>query len=142
MNLKIYFIGLLLAVVVIFSGCGSKGVQTVKVTGNITIDGNQIEQGSVKFIDVEGKTPTGGGSISKGTYAANVPLGKKKILVLGTKLVGKEPLFADMPDSPVNDKYEQVTPDAYNSFELTPLEAEITAAIDNLNFDLLSKFRK
>jgi hypothetical protein len=136
-----YFVALL-AVVVMLSGCGSKGVQTVKVTGNITIDGNQIEQGSVKFIDVEGKTPTGGGSIAKGTYIANVPLGKKKILVLGTKLVGKEPLFADVPDSPVSDKYEQVTPDAYNSFELTPLEMEITGAVDNVDFDLSSKFKR
>ncbi|MDR2170362.1 MAG: hypothetical protein LBP59_09490 [Planctomycetaceae bacterium] len=131
---------LLILPVVICSGCSGKTVKTVKVTGKITIDGNPIEQGSIKFMDVNGEGAVGGGSISNGTYVANVPVGKKKTLVLGTKLAGKEHLIADVPDSSLVDKFEVITPPEYNSFETTPLEAEIKTETNNLDFNLSSNF--
>lgn len=133
------FVVLLAAIVLTGFGCSSKTVKTVKVTGKITIDGNPIEQGSISFIEIDGKTPTGGGSIKDGTYIANVPPGNKKVTVLGTKLVGTEPEFADVKDSPMRNKYESVTPPDYSNVETTPLKAEIIKATNDLHFDLSSK---
>ncbi|MDR1925244.1 MAG: hypothetical protein LBQ66_12815 [Planctomycetaceae bacterium] len=140
MSKKKFFMGVVLFVLFFVGvfGCSPKTTTTFKITGSITIDGKPIEQGSIQFAAVDGATPIGGGSISNGTYIANVPLGKKKVLVLGTKLAGQEAMYEDVPDSPMQDKYEQVTPSAYNSFEETPLDADISGTTKDLNFDLSS----
>jgi hypothetical protein len=136
------YMAVLPVTVLIFSaGCRSETVNTVKVTGSITIDGKPIEQGAIKFLATDGATPVGGGTITNGTYVATVPPGKKKVLVNGSKVVGKEKLYTDMPDSPTRDKMEAVTPLAYNNKEATPLEADITGETSGLNFDLSSKFK-
>lgn len=122
-------------------GCSS-GVKSneVKVSGTVTIDGQPIEIGSVSFVSADGATPTGGGNIKDGTYVAFVAPGEKKVLVLGNKLIGTEKLY-DTPDSPTREKYEKVTPPAYNADHLTPLTANIEAAQDDLNFELTKKVK-
>ncbi|MCC9606887.1 hypothetical protein LOC68_15615 [Blastopirellula sp. JC732] len=122
-------------------GCGG-GIKDneVKVSGNVTIDGQPIEIGSVSFVSADGSTPTGGGNIKDGAYVAFVAPGEKKVLVLGNKLVGKEKLY-DTPDSPTRDMYEKVTPPEYNAVHLTPLTATINSEQDGLNFELTSKVK-
>ena len=122
-------------------GCSPPRTETVKVSGKITIDGNPIEQGAIKFMAVDGATPVGGGSISNGTYRAEVPPGKKKVLVNGQKVIGTEPLYKDVPNSPTRDKLERTTPLIYNNQEATPLEADIQKETKDLDFDLDSKIR-
>jgi len=134
-------VSVLVVFLFVLTGCNPPRTQTVKVTGKITIDGNPIEQGAIKFMAVDGDTPVGGGSISNGTYIAEVPPGKKKVLVNGQKLVGKEPLYKDMPDSPTRDKLERTTPLAYNNQEATPLVADIKGETKDLDFDLDSKIK-
>jgi hypothetical protein len=135
------FIVLFAVLVFTAFGCRGKAVKTVKVAGSITIDGKPIEQGSIKFMATDGITPVGGGSISNGIYVANVLPGKKKVLVMGTKVIGTEVLYKGVPDSPVRDKFEQVTPLIYNSFEKSPLEIDIISETGDLNFDLSSKIK-
>lgn len=132
--------GLLTLLPVFSIGCKPSNVNTVKVTGTITIDGEPLEQGGIKFSSVNNDTTASGGIISNGTYVAEIPPGKKKVLIIGTKVVGKEKLY-DTPDSPTRDKLETVTPAEYNKKELTPLEADITHETKTLNFDLSSKFK-
>ncbi len=136
-----YAIGALVLFTLLLPGCSPPKTETVKVTGKITIDGNPIEQGAIKFMAVDGATPVGGGSISNGVYLAEVPPGKKKVLVNGQKVVGKEPLYKDMPDSPTRDKLVRTTPLAYNNQDATPLEADITGETKDLDFDLNSKIK-
>ena len=123
------------------TGCKPPTTETVKVTGKITIDGKPIEQGAIKFMAADGETPVGGGSISNGTYFAEVPPGKKKVLVNGQKVTGKEPLYKGVLDSPTRDKLERTTPLAYNNQDATPLTADITGPTDGLDFDLNSKIK-
>ena len=122
-------------------GCGAPKTKTFKVTGKITIDGQPIEQGAIKFMAVDGATPVGGGSIKNGTYFAEVPPGQKKVLVNGQKVVGTEPLYKDMPDSPTRDKLDRTTPLIYNNQEATPLTADIKGETKDLDFDLDSKIK-
>jgi hypothetical protein len=132
---------ILLTLLFVFpTGCKPSIVNTIKVTGTVTIDGKPIEQGGIKFSSVNNDTTASGGTITNGTYVAEVPPGKKKVLIIGTKVVGKEKMY-DTPDSPTRDKLETVTPADYNKKELTPLEADITSETNNLNFDLSSKFK-
>lgn len=71
-----------------------------------------------------------------GVYTARVPRGEKVVLVLGNKLVGEEPLYEEVPASPTRNKYEMITPEAYNAKHLSPLRVNISEPRDNLDFEL------
>lgn len=118
-------------------GCAEQSDE-VEVSGNITIDGEPISQGTISFVAVDGIAATGGGVIKDGVYTARVLPGEKSVMVLGNKLVGTEPLYEGVPDSPTRNKYETVTPPAYNAAHLTPLKATITEPQDDLDFELTS----
>lgn len=130
-----------LLLLVAAGGCGADRVGGVPVSGKITIDGQPIPHGSITFVAADGGTPTGGGVIKDGAYTATVPPGKKIVLVVGSKLVGKEPLYQNVPDSPMREKYESVTPPAYNAQQLTPLKADITGPQEGLNFELTKSLK-
>lgn len=132
---RIFSSSVALLVVVAFSGCGEES-SNVQVTGNISIDGEPIPKGTITFVSADGETPTGGGVIKDGTYTAFVPPGEKVVMVLGNKVVGQEPLYEGVSDSPMRDSYEKVTPDAYNAAHLTPLKATITESQEGLDFEL------
>jgi len=117
------------------SGCGEQRAE-ITVSGRVTVDGEPIPTGSLTFVDVAGSIPTGGGVIKDGLYTARVQPGEKIVLVLGNKLVGQEPEYQGVPDSPMRDKYEMITPAPYNAAHLSPLKATITGVQEGLDFDL------
>jgi hypothetical protein len=127
--------GILLAIA---SGCG-KATNEVQVSGRATVDGVPIPSGAISFVDVGGTAATGGGIIKDGSYSATVLPGEKIVLVLGQKLVGQEPEYEGVPDSPMRDKYEVITPPAYDAAHLSPLKATISGPQDGLDFDLTGK---
>ena len=137
----ISFVFLAILVVGNTAGCRAKKLITVTVTGKVTVDGEPIEKGSIMFMAEDGQTATGGGAILNGTYTAEVPPGKKRVLVSGGKVVGTEPLYEGVPDSPTREKLVSVTSTQYNHKETTDLEADITGKTENLDFDLSSKFK-
>jgi hypothetical protein len=118
------------------AGCSSAKKDEVEVTGSVTIDGQPVPQGTVQFVAADGKTPTGGGVIKDGQYVAKVPPGEKKVLVLGTKVVGQEPEYPGDPNSTMRDKIETVTPPQYNAAHLTPLKATISESQAGVDFKL------
>ena len=141
MNKVVYgWASMALVMTVVACGCAEKGSE-VTVSGKVTIDGEPIPTGTVTFVAAEGDTPTGGGVIKDGAYTARVPPGEKIVLVLGNRLVGQEPEYKDMPDSPMRDKYEMITPEAYNAKHLTPLKASITGPQEGLDFELTKTVR-
>jgi len=121
-------------------GCGKPTVHTVEVKGKVTLDGKPLESGSIKFIAANGETPSGGGFITNGgSYVAQVPPGKKKVLVISHKVVGQVPEYEGVPNSPMQEKYIPITPRLYNAAHRTPLEADINDGIqENLDFKLVS----
>lgn len=118
-----------------FAGCGSNNPE-LTVSGNVTINGEPIEGGSITFVAEDGVAATGGGTIQNGKYTAIVLPGRKKVLVLGSKLVGEEPEYQGVPDSPMRQVFQTVTPEKYNAAHLTPLTANIEKAGESLDFAL------
>lgn len=130
-----------LALVSVVGYSGGEAVHEVEVTGSVTIDGQPIDQGAISFVAVDGVARTGGGIIKDGKYVARVAPGEKKVMVLGNKLVGTEPLYKGVPDSPTREKYEMVTPPAYNAAHQTPLTATITDGPQSIDFELTKSLK-
>ncbi len=60
----------LLAVSIAVIGCGRSGIERASISGAVTIDGEPVEDGSIRMISLEpGGGPSVGGSILKGQYA-------------------------------------------------------------------------
>lgn len=140
MNRFVYGLPLVLAALLALSGCG-ESVTEITVSGKVTVDGEPIPTGAINFVDPAGIIPTGGGVIKDGSYTAQVQPGEKVVMVLGNKLIGQEPLYEGVADSPMRDKYEMVTPEAYNAAHLSPLKATISESQEDLNFELDSKLK-
>ncbi|XZE45771.1 hypothetical protein SH467x_001024 [Pirellulaceae bacterium SH467] len=123
------------AILGFISGCGSRNPE-LTISGHVTINGEPIEGGSITFVAEDGVAATGGGTIQNGKYTAIVMPGRKKVLVLGNKLVGEEPEYQGVPDSPMRQVFKTVTPETYNAAHLTPLTATIDKSEENLDFAL------
>ena len=67
-------------------GCGSK---VTTVTGDVTLDGTPVENGTITFEPADKSGPTFGGPIVKGKYEATGEPGKKNVFVKSFRLTGK-----------------------------------------------------
>ena len=74
------------AVAIAAAGCGGKPVAVI--SGNVSYEGQPVDNGSIAFLSADGQGPTCGGPIAKGTYRVeNVPPGKKMVQIIGIKAV-------------------------------------------------------
>jgi hypothetical protein len=126
-----------LVVATILVGCGgSTGPKTVAVTGNITLDGTPLSEGSINFLPADGVGVPSGAKIANGTYRAEVPLGDKRVEIRSPQVVGQKVAYEGDPNSPKIDLFEERIPARYNS--QTELKATIAATNKPVNFDLES----
>jgi len=98
---------------VVFAGCGPTDSAKGTVTGEVTLDGQPLKTGLIRFVPVDGKTPTADTTITDGKFSAVVPLGEKKVEISAPKVVGKLKMY-DTPDSPVVDQVKDIIPPQYN----------------------------
>lgn len=117
-------------------GCGGPASTAVPISGTVSVEGQPIEGGLITFLSVDDTVPAAGAPIKNGTYSAEVEPGEKKIMVLGTKVVGEEYILQGVPDSGTREKLETITHPNYNARHLTPLTATVSGANSEMNFDL------
>ena len=82
-------------------GCGKHGTSNVVVRGDVSVGGEPVESGQIRFVPIEGNTgPIGMGDIVAGRYEISarggVPAGKHRVEVeplkkTGRKVPGKPP---------------------------------------------------
>lgn len=69
----------------LLTGCGPA---TSTVTGEVTYEGNPVEDGYITFAPVDGKGNDGGGKITNGKYRVEgIQPGTKQVKVIATKKV-------------------------------------------------------
>ncbi|MBR5244001.1 MAG: hypothetical protein IKW13_07190, partial [Thermoguttaceae bacterium] len=70
-------------------GCGPKGPKKVAVSGTITVDGEPIDVGAVKFDSLDGGM-SDGCKIKDGKFECEMTTGEKKVVVTAaSKVVGQ-----------------------------------------------------
>ena len=123
-------------------GCGSGG-GLVAVEGNVTFDGQPVEEGSIAFEPADGAGPSAGGTIQQGKYAlaadAGVLPGKKTVRITAVRKTGKQVAGGLSGDSETMvDVVEKYIPAIYN--EKSTLTCEVVAgSVNQHNFDLKSE---
>lgn len=120
---------------------GCSGGQAI-VEGQVTFDGQPVEQGTIVFEPVDGTGAVAGGTIQNGKYR----LGAEEQLTPGNKLVRIKAMRATgqkikagppAPDDAMVDEVQQYIPPHYN--EQSTLTAEVAAGKSTKDFELRSQ---
>jgi hypothetical protein len=118
----------LLGILLFVVGCEADPTALVK--GTAQFDGQPIEDGSISFFPVDGKSQTAGGNIKNGAYSVKVPQGVMKVAITWQKETGEKKKLYDTDDSPVMSKKAQALPDKYADREKTELQYEVKPGIN------------
>ncbi len=107
------------------------------VTGTVSVDGQPLKSGNIRFDPADGRTHTADAMILDGKFSAKVPPGEKRVSISAQKVVGKKKVY-ETPDSPTVDLTEEILPKRYNA--QSELKATIKLGNQELPaFDLKSK---
>ncbi|MFL6547018.1 MAG: hypothetical protein ACJ8LM_17785, partial [Candidatus Udaeobacter sp.] len=69
-----------LSVFSVIVACGCSGKPPMgDVKGTVTVNGEPLSEGAVRFIPVNGNTPTTGGTIRDGKFRVTVPVSKQRV---------------------------------------------------------------
>lgn len=114
MNRQAFHSLLLYAVVVTAAAGCSLEAGHPSVEGTVTLDGEPLESGLIRFVPVDGQSPTADATITAGRFSAKVPLGEKRVSISAPKVVGKQKMY-DTPDTPTVDTVRELLPARYNA---------------------------
>lgn len=74
----------------LLTGCGGPKYATVPLQGTVTVDGQSVERGNITFAPLEANMgPDVSEPIEGGKYKAQVPKGKVRVSLQGTKETGR-----------------------------------------------------
>jgi hypothetical protein len=93
------------------AGCAD-GPAVGDVRGTVTVNGQPLKEGSIRFIPVAGDTPASGGTIRDGSFEAKVPVAKQRVEIVANVI--------DEDKTPPNATADQivmkkVVPDRYGA---------------------------
>ena len=122
------------------AGCDKGELPRRIVQGKITVNGNHVETGEVRYVPIEGTPgPVSAGRISNGDYRiaerGGVPLGKHRVEVAAFRKTGKK-----VP-GPREEPIDEEKPVASLTFATaeSPLRADVSAESDaSIDFELNS----
>ena len=105
------------------------------VDGKVTLDGQSLQTGLIRFEPADGQTPTADALIANGSFTAKAPIGEKRVTISAPKIVGKRKAY-ESPDSPTVDIVEELLPARYNVQSTLTLTVE--EGKQSKNFELES----
>jgi hypothetical protein len=116
-------------------GC-STDVKHGAVSGTVTLDGQPLKSGTIRFDSADGRTAAADATIADGKFNLTLPPGDKHVSITSPKVIGKKKMY-DTPDSPVYDVTEELLPKRYNA--QSTLTMTVTAGAQEKEFSLTSK---
>src|SRR5262249_15407508 len=120
------------------AGC-SNGLPYGDVRGEVTLDNQPLSEGIVRFVPVDGKTPTASALIDHGTFSERVPVGRHRVEVSSPKLPKGFTSSKQVKRGTVDEglALEELIPERYNV--RSELKAEVNKGTNEVRFDLKSK---
>ena len=129
-------LGLTLVALLGVIGCGRDSAKS-RVTGEVTLDGETVDEGSISFVPSDGQAPTAGGLIEDGKYSVTMAPGPKKVSINSPETIGQRAAYEQDPNSPMIDIVRDRIPARYNL--QTELQFDAPAGSAEKNFELKSK---
>ncbi|MEX0642866.1 MAG: hypothetical protein WD468_09210 [Pirellulales bacterium] len=117
-------------IAILISGC-SKGRPVGDVRGTVTVNGQPLSEGAVRFVPVNGDTPTSGGIIRDGKFQVEVPIAKQRVEI-SANVVDEE----KTPPNPTDDQIvmKRLVPQRYNTN--SDLTLDVVSGVNEPVFNL------
>jgi hypothetical protein len=103
-------LGIVLALF-ISAGCGSR---EGNVSGEVTLNGQPLKEGLIRFVPVDGNTPSADARIENGKFSANVPAGEKRIEITAPNIVGDGKMIYETPATKEAASAADLIPERFN----------------------------
>jgi hypothetical protein len=130
-------LGVMLGLAVLGCGSGGDGLDRQPVSGQVTIDGQPLDEGEIAFAPTTGGGPSAGGKISGGSYSiprADGPVpGPHRVSIYSAKPTGKKVKDETDPNVTYDERAETI-PETYNA--RTTLNADIKAGSNRFDYAL------
>jgi hypothetical protein len=101
-----------LLVVVSLAGCSHSSTRGT-VNGTVTLDGQPLKEGVVRFVPVDEKSQTASATVTDGKFTATVPIGEMRVEFSAPRIIGRHKVY-DTPDSPLVDDVAELIPERFN----------------------------
>jgi len=98
------------------AGCGDGSPRNCTISGEVTVDGQPVESGSIQFKILEDGDLPGGGMILDGKYQTEVTPGKKKVIISAVDTTAEPDAYGTYPS---------LIPEEYTK---NPQEIEVTGS--------------
>jgi hypothetical protein len=118
------------------AGC-SDGPPYGEVRGEVTLDGQPVKQGVVRFIPLDGSTPTASALITDGRFSERVPVTSHRVEISAPRLPPGGPARRGTIDD--NTPLEELIPERYNL--RSELTADVKKGTQDIRYELTSKGR-
>ena len=104
-----------------FAGCGPAAPSTYHITGNVSYEGEPVQEGTIVFYPQEPNGVEDTAPIKAGKYDAQVKKGKKKVVINALREEGEiDPAMGVRPRKPY-------LPPEYSVESMTKLQADVAA---------------
>jgi hypothetical protein len=135
---SVRFIFRLVFVATWVAGCSS-GLPYGDVQGEVTLDGKPLDEGVVRFVPIDGKTPTASALIEGGKFSERVPVGSHRVEISSPKLPKGFTSSKQLKRGTVDEgsALEELIPECYNT--RSELRAEVKQGPNPVRFDLKGK---
>jgi hypothetical protein len=123
----------------LLAGCGGDGVPRAAVSGNVTLDGQPLEEGVILFTPL-GKGPSAGGDIKQGKYQLPQDKGpgpgSYRVEIRAYRATGET--VRDEASGTVEEVKVSIIPPRYNNQSTLAIEVK-PAGPNEFDFELTSK---
>ena len=100
-------------------GC-QKEATTGRVVGEVTLDGQPLAAGQMRFVATDGHSPTAGAAVVDGEFSVELPPGEVRVEISAPKPSGKKAQMYGGQGGPAVEASEELLPARYNvASELT-----------------------
>jgi hypothetical protein len=141
-NPQYRMVGLLLPLVLATAGCGKKDFTRGDIRGEVKLDGQLLDSGSILFLPIERTQGTAtGGKIAKGLYqlsgAAAPAVGQYRVEIRSMRKTGKTIRKPYAKSNEMVDEEVEAVPPRFNSASI--LKAEVKSGENTADFEVASK---
>lgn len=117
-------------------GCSPAATEGV-LTGAVTLDGAPVSSGQIRFVPVDGRSPTGGAVITAGKYSTKLAPGEYSVEISSPKEGPARSMYDAAPAPAPSDAGAETIPARYNA--KTELKLNVEAGDVHHDFTLTSK---
>jgi hypothetical protein len=130
-------VGVTVLMVALPLGCSKPATEGV-LTGTVRLDGVALKSGQIRFVPLDGQSPTAGAVITDGQYRTTVPPGEKSVEITSPKEGPARKMYDAAPTTPSPaDAGGELVPAKYNA--RTELRIDVKPGDEQHDFDLSSK---